>query len=226
MDLGGFSIFVSGFPRSGTSMVMRMLNKGQVPILWKEHQGHISEWDPHGIYEFKDVASELSSHAADWTANKAVKLVSIYLADWLPLDRPTKVIFTLRDQTEIITSLLAKRLIISEDITGSINEARRYLEQHRIPVLYLQYREVLKYPKTAAIQIANFLEADLDTAEMAKAIDRDVRTRKAKDLGPLISMRAEDYMGHIELRVNLNKETIQKLREEGVDVPGYQTNAR
>jgi hypothetical protein len=199
-------------------MVMRILGFGGVDLLYKDSEVATNQWDPYGIYEFEDVSEELyRSHDKTWTANKAIKLVSLYVVQWMPLDRPTKVIFTLRDQTEIITSLLAKRLIIDTDIAQSVLDARRFLEYHNIPTLYLNHRDIIKYPKTSALQIADFLDAPLDIDQMIKGMDRSARTRKSNDLGPLISMRAEDYTsGPMEIRVAFtDEEGVRTVEQNG-----------
>lgn len=231
MDLGGFSVFVSGFPRSGTSLLMRMLHKGGVDILWDEDDPATSgrtKYDPYGVYEFKLVGKAIKEHPAEWSANAAIKLVSIYIKDWLPDDgRPIKVIFMTRDPNEIITSLLAKRLLIEADIPKVTREALSILRQREIETLILQYKEVIKYPRTAARQIADFLGVELDIEAMASAIERkDSREERRKEAG-IIRCDSEDYLtSPIELAVNVNYEDYLKLQEEGkINVSGHSTES-
>ena len=192
VDLGGYSLFIMGYPRSGTTMIMRMCEAGGIEILKEEVLDRTNRFDPHGVAEFKDVAIELRNHDASWTQNKAIKLVTLFI-DFLPKDRPIKAIFTLRDQTEIITSLFAKKLLIDEDITWSVGNSRRILEECNIPVLYLNYRDVVKYPKTTALQIQEFLDADLDIDEMARVSDDKIRVRHDGSVGDLVVPHIDEY---------------------------------
>ena len=71
--------------------------------------------------------------------------------------------------------------IWDEDIPETIAWTRGYLAYNDIPVLYVQYKDVLKYPKATSLRVQDFLEADLDIEGMVKAVDRNARTRYKKD---------------------------------------------
>ena len=181
IDLNGFTVVVTGFPRSGTSMMMRMLSFGDIDVIADDQMREPQhKHDPHGCLELKNVGGELTRLEEDETKNKAVKIVCPY-ATWIPIDRPVKAIFMQRDLQEIITSLLAMKSIWDEDIAGSIAWTRGYLNYNEIPTLFVQYSEVIKYPKATAIGIRDFLVADLDVDAMAKAVDRDARTKYKRD---------------------------------------------
>ena len=181
VDLDGFSLVVTGFPRSGTSMMMRMLALGGIEVIADEHKlDPQHKHDPYGCHEMQDVGNELKQLSKEETINKVVKIVCPY-ATWFPIDRPLKAIFMLRDLNEIVSSLLAMKSIWDEDIAGSIAWTRGYLKHNETPTLFVQYREVLKYPKATALGIQDFLDADLDVDAMAKAVDRDARTKYKRD---------------------------------------------
>ena len=181
IDLDGFSLIVTGFPRSGTSMMMRMLSLGGIKVIADEQKlDPQHKHDPYGCHELKNVGVELQQLSEEETANKAVKIVCPY-ATWIPIDRQVKAIFMLRDLNEIVSSLLAMKSIWDEDIAESIAWTRGYLKYNEIPTLFVQYREAIKYPKATAIGIQDFLGADLDIDAMVKAVDRDARTKYQKD---------------------------------------------
>ncbi len=181
VDLNGFSVVVTGFPRSGTSMMMRMLSFGGIDVIADEAKMvPNNKHDPYGCAELKNVGVELAALTEEETANKAVKIVCPY-ATWIPIDRRVKVIFMLRDLTEIVTSLLAMRNIWDEDIAGSIAWTRGYLKHNEIPTLFVKYREAINYPRATAIGIQDFLGIDIDVDAMARAVDKDARNRYKKD---------------------------------------------
>ena len=177
IDLGGTTIIVTGFPRSGTSMMMRMLMFGGIGIRAAEKPKDITRViDPYGTLELTDVGPEIKSHPVEWTANHAVKLVSPYIK-WLPIDRPLKAIFMCRDQAGIIASLMAMKTIWEMDIQQTNEYALGYLDYNKVPVLKLRYEEVMQYPKSSAMRICDFLEVEMDIDEMAKAVDKNLKKK-------------------------------------------------
>lgn len=181
IDLHGHTVIVTGFPRSGTSMMMRMLEFAGIPIiadskLKKAQHKH----DPYGCLEMENVGTVIRKKKLKWTRNKAVKIVTPY-ASWYPIDRPLKAIFMLRDLTEIITSLLAMKNVWEEDPAASIELARGYLKHNNVPILFVKYDEVTKYPRSTALRVSEFLEADLNIDLMVKAVDPDARNLYKKD---------------------------------------------
>lgn len=175
------SIIVSGFPRSGTTTMMRMLYYGGFDILAsKRSQEKQDEFSPYGAFEVDFVKEEIQQHDPEWLSGKVLKLVSPYIRH-LPKRDNYKVIFMLRDETEIISSLLAMRTVW-EDVPSECNAwALEFLKRHNIPVLKIQYREMVNYPKTTAMQIGDFLGVDVDVDAMAKAVDRNPR-KKVKNV--------------------------------------------
>jgi hypothetical protein len=201
VDLKGITLIVTGFPRSGTSMMMRMLRLGGIDVLRDpkfDLPEHRHQYDPYGVDEIDDVGPTVKAHDKSWTANKAVKMVTPFV-EWYPIDRSLKVIFMLRDQAEIITSLLAKKDIWGMDIIQSVMVARRFLEKLEIPTLFLQYHEVVAYPKTTALRIQDFLGVELDIENMKTGADANARKKYQSDPTlyqhgeRLLSLNPDDY---------------------------------
>jgi len=193
------TVIVSGLPRTGTTTMMRMLYYGGLPVLVDTvTQGAMNEFSPYGIYEVKDVGEKLTSNPPSWSAGKAVKLVAPYM-EHLPVGtRSLLVIFMLRDMTEIISSMMAMRTIWDSP-DQILAWAIRILRQHEIPTHYVQYREMVNYPRSIAQGLCNFLGPlgeGLDVTKMASAIDRTPRGRvkgvdiKAKQ-EPLVLFQAD-----------------------------------
>jgi len=181
VSLHGLALVVTGFPRSGTSMMMNMLEAGGVRII-QDTDDNIprGKYAPEGVRELEDVGGMIKRNKKKWTKNKVVKIVTPY-AEWYPIDRPFKAIFMLRDINEIITSLMAMRSIWSVDIPESINWARGYLKHLNIPTLFIKYHEVVKYPKTTALSIQDFLGVQLNIDAMIKRVDPKARERYKTD---------------------------------------------
>ncbi|HSJ55892.1 MAG TPA: sulfotransferase family protein, partial [Anaerolineae bacterium] len=92
-------VIVSGLPRSGTSMMMKMLEAGGVRVL-TDYERTADEDNPKGYYEFERVKQ--IEHDREWlpeACGKAVKMVSALLKH-LPADYYYKVIFMRREMEE------------------------------------------------------------------------------------------------------------------------------
>ena len=88
-----FVTLVSGLPRSGTSMMMKMLEAGGLPVL-ADHLRGADEDNPEGYYEFERVKKIETDQA--WlpeARGKVVKMISALLkhlpmVDLVPRDDP------------------------------------------------------------------------------------------------------------------------------------------
>jgi hypothetical protein len=186
-------IVVSGLPRSGTSMAMRMLQAGGVPILADDRRV-ADGGNPYGYFEFEPV-KQLDKTGGNvlWlpkARGHAVKIIS-FLLTWLPETYDYQVVFMERELDEIVASqkkLLALRDEAVQTDTDEMtkNVFRTHLEQVRrllavrrcFGTLSVKYRDVIDQPSVQARRIARFVGAPLDTDRMAAAIDRGLyRTR-------------------------------------------------
>lgn len=94
---------VTGLPRSGTSMMMRMLEAGGLPVLVDGRRGADID-NPNGYYEFEPVKETRTD--ASWVEGargRAVKMVYRLLYD-VPAEFRYRVLFMRRDLGEILAS--------------------------------------------------------------------------------------------------------------------------
>lgn len=175
---------VSGLPRSGTSMMMKMLEAGGIPPLTDAIR-EADEDNPKGYYEFERV-KKLKEGDTDWLPDargKAVKVISALLK-YLPSDYRYKVIFMERDMAEVLASqrkMLARRgkrsdeaedAAMAQHFERHLQEVKRWLEaQPNIEVLYVHYGRVIQNPLSDIERLNVFLGGNLDTRAMAQVID-------------------------------------------------------
>jgi hypothetical protein len=188
-----FVTVVSGLPRSGTSMMMRMLKAGGMPLLTDEERRPDAD-NPHGYYEFEPV-KKLKSDAS-WlkdAGGKAVKAIYLLLYD-LPEEFTYRIVFLRRSIVEVITSQ-DKMLSRSSAPTGSMDKQIlvRHFETHlkqidawlrrqpNMAVLYVNYGIAVSNPQNTATRVAEFLGGTLDAAKMAATIDPDLYRQRADD---------------------------------------------
>ena len=110
-----FITVVSGLPRSGTSMMMKMLEAGGIlPII--DNIRTADEDNPKGYYEFERVKA-IDKGDTEWVADaqgKSVKVISALLKH-LPSDHQYRVIFIRRHMDEILASQRKMLLRRGED---------------------------------------------------------------------------------------------------------------
>ena len=99
-----FVTVVSGLPRSGTSMMMKMLDAGGIPPI-TDNIRSADEDNPKGYYEFERV-KKMPGGDTGWMKDaqgKAVKVIAA-LIEHLPEGYTYKVLFMRRDMDEILAS--------------------------------------------------------------------------------------------------------------------------
>ncbi len=179
-------IVVSGLPRSGTSLMMRMLAAGGVPLL-TDGQRTADEDNPYGYFEYEPVkALQRDSAWVPQARGKAIKIIS-QLLPTLPPDVPYRVLFMRRELGEVLASqrqMLARRgkpadasgdAELAALFAAHLQQVQQWLAQQAyIATLDVSYNELLHTPQPLIAQINTFLGGGLDTAQMAQMIDRQL----------------------------------------------------
>jgi len=181
---------VSGIPRSGTSLMMKMLDAGGMPIV----TDHIRKADidnPEGYYEFekvKKIRQDIS-----WlkdTRGKAFKMVSMLLLD-LPPGETYKIIFMERTLTEVIASqnrMLERKKIPSDSNDSDtahmfeihLKKVRQWIaSQKNISFISINYNKLISSPDDEIARVAEFLGVPLDKNKMARAVNPDLYRNRA-----------------------------------------------
>jgi hypothetical protein len=178
-----FLTIVSGLPRSGTSMMMRMLEMGGMPVLI-DHIRTADHDNPNGYYEFEAVKrTKQDSSWLDESPGKAVKMVYRLLYD-LPADRSYRVLFMRRKLEEVLASqrtMLNRKAAPGDSVSDEQMETlfRRELEafyswvpnQPHIELIDVDYNRILSDPITELARVHRFLGGAVDLAGMASVVD-------------------------------------------------------
>lgn len=187
---------VSGLPRSGTSMMMRMLEAGGLPAL-SDGVRRANDDNPNGYYELEAV-KELARDRS-WLSRargKAVKVLCSRIRD-LPPEHEYLVLFMRRDVNEVNASQMA---MLSRsglgDVPGSVAELTAGLErvaartlswlatQTAFGVIEVNYNDLLRDPASEARRVAAFLQAGgavthLDVDAMRAVVDPNLYRQRA-----------------------------------------------
>jgi len=182
---------VSGLPRSGTSMMMKMLDAGGlIPLV--DNIRVADEDNPKGYYEFERVKQlENDKKWLPDARGKVVKIISMLLRH-LPDDYNYKVVFMLRDVDEILASqrkMLERRGEPTDKVgdekmalmyQNHLDKLKKQLEQKQnFDTLYVKYNEILNAPEDYCDKINKFLGGILNQQKMLTVIDKNLyRQRK------------------------------------------------
>lgn len=187
-----FLTIVSGLPRSGTSMMMRMMETGGLPVMIDLIR-EADDDNPNGYYEFEAVKH--TKEDASWlddSDGKVVKMVYRLLYD-LPEDRTYYVLFMGRHLDEVLAS---QRVMLDRHGNGAdgITDAQmRAMFQAEIDKFFkwiavrpcfkmirVDYNSLLADPRAELTKVNEFLGGGLDIDAMAATVDPSLyRNRKA-----------------------------------------------
>jgi hypothetical protein len=183
---------VSGLPRSGTSLMMQMLQAGGLPVL-SDSERRADTDNPKGYLEWeriKQLPKDASLMAE--AEGKVVKVISQLLLS-IPDGHQYRVIFMQRPLPEVMKSqdeMLRRRGTYEPTSdTSPIEQAfQRHLvdvnkwlaSKPNVKVLRVHYHRVLREAKTVAGEVAQFVGAPLDIAAMAQQVDGTLYRNRMK----------------------------------------------
>lgn len=192
-------IVVSGLPRSGTSMMMQMLQAGSISPLTDGERAADGD-NPTGYYEYEPAKRLMTDRT--WLPEadgKEVKVIAQLLPYLPPKPHRFKVIFMERDLDEVAASqatMLANldkqgaRLPedkLKQTYAQQIAGLKRLLGQHgSLTTLWLDHAEVLAEPTKMARRVALFLghvggparNQPLDEQAMAAVVDPSLHRQR------------------------------------------------
>jgi hypothetical protein len=183
-------IVVSGLPRSGTSLMMQMLDQGGIEIVTDGLRAADTD-NPRGYYELEAVKK--IKQDASWlpkARGKAFKMVSQLLYD-LPAGESYRIIFMERDVQEMLESqekMLrrlgrepAPREQIKRAYTLHLEKLHAWLHgRANLAILRVNYNALVQQPLEEAERVAGFLAGRVDAMSMVRAVDAGLyRNRQA-----------------------------------------------
>jgi len=180
-------IVVSGLPRSGTSMIMQMLEAGGLAVA-SDGIRKPGEDNPRGYYEYEKVKELDKGLDQSWLGGfrgKAIKIISFLLKD-LPDTNNYKIVFIRRNIHEVLAS--QARMLVNRG-EGNATSDEKMLElytQHLgkiddmakdrpcFDLLDVEYKDAVENPLRQAQRIGAFLGDRVDVDKMAAAVDENL----------------------------------------------------
>lgn len=177
-------IIVSGLPRSGTSLMIKMLAAGGIPLLIDQVR-KADEDNPNGYFELEEV-KELKDGNCAWLAEakgKAVKVIAPLL-QFLPKDHKYKIIFMRRAMSEILASQKQMLIRRGKDIDGvpdetmarifdkQVNDILAWIKASpNLMSLEIPFTEVIASADPVIAKIKLFLQLEIETEKMAQVVN-------------------------------------------------------
>ena len=180
------NIIVSGCPRSGTSMTMRILDAAGLEIATDKVRGP-DHCNPQGYYEIDNIVNKLK-HEPDLIFEYSGKVLKVihYGLEYLPKGE-YKIVYIERDLDEVMASM-DKMIGQTDNHRESTKKAFQKLgedvkkliaQRDDMNVLYISHRTLLTEPKIEIERMINFLDLDSSKMDdMLNAIDKTLYRNK------------------------------------------------
>jgi len=181
---------ISGIERSGTSMLMQILNAGGLPVAFDRSRTS-DENNPKGYYELE--GGKIINKLMDGTfpleryKGKFIKITA-YGLKYLPLGN-YKIIYSERNIEEILdsmekmTGIKDKNREETKKAFVKLNDITKNKIQNRADtqVLLVSYNETILNPKDNIKKICEFLRlADIDMRNMMTVVDQKLYRQRRK----------------------------------------------
>lgn len=174
-------LVVTGLPRSGTSLMMQVMDKGGVPVL----QDGVRERDisnPQGYYELEAVKGIVNDNSfLAEGVGKVVKIVSP-LPIYMDTNFNYRVVFMRRDIEEI---LLSQEKMLEKDQTSEREKFRtiyefhlkktyRFLKENEIPYINVSYNDLMSEPEKVLGEVKEFCNLKASVEELSQVVNPDL----------------------------------------------------
>lgn len=175
-------VIVSGLPRSGTSLMMQMLEKGGLHAL-TDNNRQADQSNPKGYLEYDPVMRLHQDNS--WlhlAQNKSVKVVAPLLKFLDPQYR-YKIIFMNRDLNEVIKS--QQKMIGKDPETFPVKLYNNYVKllnqvevwkekEPSVELIYVDYKSVLFDTDKTLEKVIKFIGHDLNSEAMTTCVDTNL----------------------------------------------------
>jgi hypothetical protein len=183
---------VSGLPRSGTSLMMQMLEAGGLAVL-SDGERKADTDNPKGYLEWERIKQLPKDPSLIAEAEgKVVKVISQLILS-LPSGHDYRVVFMQRPLPEVLKSqdeMLRRRgnadssadhSPIEEAFQRHLVEVNKWLTgKENVKLLRVHYHRVLREPKVVAEEIAAFLQVPLNIEAMVQQVDGNLYRNRMK----------------------------------------------
>lgn len=185
-------ILVSGLPRSGTSLMMKMLEAAGLPLL-VDNIRQADEDNPKGYYEFEPVKA-MREGDTDWLPDAQGKVVKVVapLLKYLPESSQYRIVFMRRAMAEILASqkkMLERRgedphsipdEVIAAAFEKQLTEVLDWMaDAPNVEFVEVDYAGLVADAPPIIKELVEFLGGELDGEGMATVVDPKLYRQRA-----------------------------------------------
>ena len=180
---------VSGLERSGTSMLMQILDAGGIPAVFDQASRPPDNDNPRGYFELEGgkIINKLMNNEFSFESHKGKFIkITAYGLKYLPKGN-YKIIYSQRNIEEILDSM-EKMAKIRDDnredtriVFMKLNEMIKDQIQERedVDVLFVNYNEIVANPIKTVTEIYDFLDSkEFDLDRMIAAVDKSLYRKR------------------------------------------------
>ncbi|MBN1968410.1 MAG: sulfotransferase [Candidatus Delongbacteria bacterium] len=176
---------VSGLPRSGTSLMMQILEKGGLEIL-TDNLRVADENNMKGYYEFEKVKSLMKDNSWLFEAEDKVVKIIAQLLNFLPDKFQFRILFMTRDLNEIVKSQtkmiknLGNKSALNTDVlkntfTKQVDSILQKLEKlENVSFTVVNFNELIANPDAELKKIIEFIPELKNLNELISIIDNNL----------------------------------------------------
>jgi LPS sulfotransferase NodH len=180
---------VSGLERSGTSMLMQILDAGGIPSEFDQASRPPDDDNPKGYFELEGgkIINKLMNKEFSFEPYKGKFIkITAYGLKFLPKGN-YKIIYSQRNIEEILDSMEKMAKIHDENredtriVFTKLNEMimSQIKEREDIDVLFVNYNEIMANPAENVTKIYDFLDSkDFDLDRMIAAVDKSLYRKR------------------------------------------------
>lgn len=180
---------ISGLERSGTSMLMQILDAGGIPTAFDQNSRPPDDDNPRGYYELEGgkIINKLMNKEFSFEPYRGMFIkITAYGLKFLPKGN-YKIIYSQRNIEEILDSMekMAKiqdesredtRIVFTKLNDMIVNQIK---EREDIDVLFVNYNEIVANPSENVRMIYDFLDStDFDLPKMIAVVDKSLYRKR------------------------------------------------
>jgi hypothetical protein len=170
-------LIVTGLPRSGTSLMMQIIEKSEIPV-FSDGKREKDINNPEGYFELEAVKGIVKDNSfLDLAVGKALKIVAP-LPIFLNKNHKYRVIFMRRNMDEILRSqevmLQKDQLSEREKFRGiyeqHLSKTYRFFEDNSIPFIDVNYNQLVVNPETEIQNVIAFCSIKADSRTLIEVV--------------------------------------------------------
>lgn len=181
-------IVVTGLPRSGTSLMMQILEKVPLEIMTDDFRKSDVN-NPNGYYELEAVKGIVKNNEfLKDCQGKVVKIVAP-LCQFIDLSLKYKVVFMRRDMEEI---LMSQEKMLEKDQSSNrekfmgifdlhLKKTYQFFSTHDIPFIDIFYSDLIGSPEIEISRLIQFLNVSTNSESMVECVKKELYRNKYEE---------------------------------------------